>query len=234
MKRTIAIAGSLVIAAALGAALCLTTLPDQDPASALTASQADLLAGARLDDYQNGVTAIDATIPVSGQDFRLDGRVDWKAHLGYATLAAQPGQGGGTELLQWTPNGIAVRGSWSGLPPATPPADGWMVRRWQRGADLDTALQLILDLGSDRPESARLLQRSGASVLRRDSIGNGPVTVFAGPPEAPTGAAHTRYWVSDAGTLRRFEALVDGSTTWARVDLAPGSAAPVPHIPAAQ
>ena len=231
MKRTVAIAATVVIAAALGAALCLTTLPDQGPASAMTASQADLLVRARVDDYQNGVTAIDATIPVSGQDFRLDGRVDWRAHLGYATLAARPSQGGGTELLQWTPNGIAVRGSWTGRLPATPPADGWMLRQWQQGADLDTALQLILDLGSDRPESAQLLRRAGASALRRDSIGNGPVTVFAGPPEAATGSAHTRYWVSDAGTLRRFEALVDGSTTWVRVDLAPGSAPPVPHIP---
>ena len=57
------------------------------------------------------------------------------------------------------------------------------------------------------------------------------VTVFAGPPDTATGSAHTRYWVSGTGTLRRFEALVDGSTTWTRVDLAPGQAPSIPHIP---
>lgn len=219
MRKHIAIA-TLVIASALGAALYLTTPADQS--TAMSSTQADRLALARAAEYRSGVTAIDATIPVSGQTFQLDGRVDWRSHLGYATLTA-PQQGGETELLQWTPNGIAVRGSWTGPLPSTPPADGWMVRPWQQGADLDTALHLILDLGTDQPENAQRLQQSGLNILRRDSIGSLAITVYDTP--------HTRYWVSDDGTLRRFEALVDGSTTWTRVDLVPGSAPAVPQIP---
>ena len=227
MKRKIA--GAVVLtAAAIAAALYFTAAPDQS--TAMTASQADQLALARFNDYQNGVTTIDATIPVSGQDFQLTGRVDWHSHLGYATLAA-PQPADGTELLQWSANAIAVRGNWTAPLPAALPPDGWTLRPWQPGADLDTALQLILDLGSDRPENAQLLQQSGATVLRHDTLHGTTVTVFTGPPEAATNTPHTRYWIAADGTLRRFEALVDGSTTWTRVDLTPGSAPAIPHIP---
>ena len=238
MKKHLAIAAA-VIALSLGVAFWLSNPASSSQGSVMTSAQADLLASARFLDYQNHVSAIKASVPISGQLFELDGRVDWQGRLGYATLAA-PQQGGGTELLQWTPNGIAVRGGWTGPLPATPPADGWEVRAWQPGADLDTALALILHLGADRPENARWLQLSGAGVLRRDSIGGEQVTVFAGPPErgdAATGAtaaaadSHTRYWIADDGSLRRFEARVDGSTAWTEVDLAPGPAAAVPHIP---
>lgn len=219
-----------VVAAGLGSALWLTASAADQP-SAMTSSQADLLALARFNDYQNGVSAIAATIPISGQDFRLVGRVDWHSHLGYATFAAAQQGEGGTELLQWTPDGIAVRGAWTGPLPAQPPADGWTVRAWQQGADLDTALQLILDLASDRPENAQLLRQSGAEVLRHDSVSGTAVTVFAGPPVNSSGAAHTDYWIAGDGTLRRFEAQLDGSAAWTEVDIAPAPAAAVPHIP---
>lgn len=228
--------GAGVVAVGLSVAMWFTTSVGAGQDSAMTSAQADLLALARFNDYQNGVSAIDAEIPVSGQEFTLDGRVDWQNHLGYATLTSvQAGQAGGTELLQWTPGGIAVRGSWTGPLPATPPADGWEVRAWQQGTDLDSALQLILDLGADRPENAQLLQQSGASVLRDANVGGEHLTVFAGPPETQGGTdSHTRYWVADDGTLRRFEALIDGSTTWTEVDIAPGPAPAVPHIPGMQ
>jgi hypothetical protein len=250
LKKHLAIAAA-VIAVSLGIALLLSTPgdPHATQSTAMSSAQADLLAVARFNDYQNRVSAIKASVPISGQTFELDGRVDWQNRLGYATLTARQ-QGGGTELLQWTPNGIAVRGGWgwSGPLPATPPADGWEVRAWQPGADLDTALQLILALGADKPENAQQIQRSGAGVLRHDSIGGEPVTVFAGPPESGGGSAgvgagtggttspagagsHTRYWITADGSLRRFEALVDGSTAWTEVDIAPGRAPAVPHIP---
>jgi hypothetical protein len=228
-----AVAG--VVAIALGAAFRLTTSSDPDQTSAMTAAQADLLASARFNDYRSGASAIDAAIPVSGQEFTLVGRVDWQDRIGYATLTAAQRQGGGTELLQWTRDGIAVHGNWSGPLPATPPADGWEVRAWQPGADLDRALRLILHLGADHPENAQLLQQGGASVLRNDTIGGEHVTVFAGPPATARGTdSHTRYWIADNGTLRRFEALIDGSTNWAEVDIAPGPAPAVPHIPGMQ
>lgn len=227
-KKPLVLLTGLAITAALGASIYFATA-SAPATSTMTASQADLLALARFNDYQTGVTAIDAAIPISGRNYELDGRVDWRSHLGYATLT-----GDDAVLLQWTANGIAVHGSWTGPLPAKPPADGWTTRQWQQGADLDTALQLILDLSSDRPENAQLVRQSGASVLRRDMIGGQSVTVFAGPPEAGSATAHTRYWISDTGTLRRFEALIDGSSTWTRVDLATGPAAPIPHIPGMQ
>ena len=222
MKK-LALAAATLTAAAIAAALYITTSTADQP-SAMTSSQANQLALARYDDYRSGVTAISATIPISGQDFRLTGRVDWHSHLGYATLTASQQ---GTELLQWSPNGLAVRGNWTGPLPTTLSADGWMLRPWQQGADLDTALQLILDLGSTHPENAKLLQQSAATVLRHDSVAGTPVTVFAATP-------HTRYWIAADGTLRRFEALVDASSDWTEVDLAPGAAPAIPRIPGMQ
>jgi hypothetical protein len=230
MKKKIAATVTLT-AAVIAAALYFTSTPDQS--TAMTASQADQLALARFNDYQNGVTAINATIPLSGQDFRLIGRVDWRSHLGYATLAA-PQPTDGTELLQWSAAGIAVRGNWTAPLPAAPPPDGWTLRPWQPGADLDTALQLVLDLGSDRPENAQLLQRSGATVLRHDTLDGTAATIFTGPSDAATATAHTRYWIAADGTLRRFEALVNGSPAWTRVDLTAGPAPAIPHIPGMQ
>ncbi|HET9173419.1 MAG TPA: hypothetical protein VFN97_28570 [Actinospica sp.] len=109
-KRTPATAA---VAASIAAALYLTTTSPNQPSSMLTASEANQLAQARYADYRNGVTALTATIPVSGQPFRLSGRVDWHIHLGYATLTAPADEGSGSsELLQWSPNGLAVRGNW--------------------------------------------------------------------------------------------------------------------------
>ncbi|HET9173420.1 MAG TPA: hypothetical protein VFN97_28575 [Actinospica sp.] len=99
-----------------------------------------------------------------------------------------------------------------------------MTRPWRQGADLDTALQLILDLGATHPENAAQLQHSTATILRHDTVTGVPVTVYAATP-------HTHYWIAADGTLRRFEALVDASPDWTQVDLTPGSAPAVPRIP---
>jgi hypothetical protein len=202
----------------------------------MSAAQADRLALARFTEYQLGAGSIEALVPISGQTFKLSGRVDWKQHRALATItpAATAAPATDTQLLLWTPDWLAVRGTWKGAVPDTPPPDGWTVRGWQPGTELDTVLRLALQLAADRPENAQLLRQSGAAVLRTDTLGTEPVTVYQGPSSLDGGGSHTRYWVADNGSLLRFEARVGAGSDWARVDMAPGPARPVPPIPGTQ
>lgn len=220
-------------------ACCLTGCTSQPAPAAMSAAQADRLALARFTEYQSGASAIEALVQISGQTFKVSGRVDWKQHRALAVItptaaASAAAPASDTQLLLWTPAWLAVRGTWNGAAPDTPPPDGWTLRDWQPGAELDTVLQLILQLAADRPENAQLLRQSGAAVLRTDTVGTQPVTVYQGPPSQDGTGSHTRYWVAQDGSLPRFEARVGTDTHWAQVDLAPGHAAPVPAIPGIQ
>jgi hypothetical protein len=207
----------------------------------MSAAQADRLALARFTEYQAGASSIEAFVPISGQTFKVSGRIDWRQHRGIAVItptasptAAAAVPASDTQLLLWTSDWLAVRGTWKGAAPDKPPSDGWTFRGWQPGAELDTVLQLILRLAADRPENAQLLRQSGAAVLRTDTVGTEPVTVYQGPSPQDGSGSHTRYWVADDGSLPRFEARVGTDTDWARVDVAPGPAKPVPAIPGTQ
>lgn len=230
-RRTAAVAGSCLLLPFLLAGCTSSSAP-----SAMTAAQADRLALARFTEYQLGAGTIQAVVPISGQTFKISGRVDWRSHRGLATIApTSAGAPASTvQLLEWTPDWLAVRGTWNGSVPDSPPADGWTPREWQSGAELDTVLRLILDLAADRPENAQLLRQSGAAVLRRDTVGNDPVTVYQGPSSQDGTGSHTRYWIADDGSLLRFEARVGDDATWARVDVNRGPAKPVPAIPGSQ
>jgi len=203
---------------------------------AMTTAQADRLALARFSEYQLGAGAIEAVVPISGQTFKISGRADWRSHRGLATIAPTTAgaPASSVQLLEWTPDWLAVRGTWNGSVPDSPPPDGWTLREWQTGAELDTVLRLTLDLAADRPENAQLLRQSGAAVLRRDTVGNEPVTVYQGPSSQDGTGSHTRYWIADDGSLLRFEARVGTDAAWARVDVNRGPAKPVPAIPGPQ
>jgi hypothetical protein len=206
-----------------------------NPAPAtMTVAQADHLALARFTEYQLGASTIQALVPISGQSFTITGRIDWRAHRALAVITptnTPSAPASATQLLLWTPNWLAVHGTWKGPAPTTPPPDGWTPRPWQPGAELDTVLRLILDLAAARPENAQLLRQSGAIALRTDTVGTRPVTVYQGPPSADGTGSHTRYWIADDNTLLRFEARAGTDPDWARIDIKPGPAKPVPPIP---
>ena len=227
-RRTAAVAGSSLLLPFL-----LTSCTSPATSATMTAAQADRLSLARFTEYQLGASSIDALVPISGQTFKISGRVDWTAHRALATIgsATAGAPASAAQLLQWTPDWLAVRGTWQGAVPDAPPPDGWTFRQWQPGAELDTVLRLILELAADRPENAQLLRQSGAAVLRTDTVGGEPVTVYQGPTSQTGTDSHTRYWIADDGSLLRFEARIGTDSAWARVDVLRGTAKPVPPIP---
>ncbi|MDQ0791723.1 hypothetical protein [Streptomyces sp. B1I3] len=225
---------ALLLAALLASAACTGPATDRpaDDKAALTEQQAELLALTRFTNYRSAAGTVTATIPVQGRTLRLDGRLDWRVHTGYAELRDET-PGAATRwrhLLRWNRGTVSARFNWTGPRPDEPPADGWSERRLEpRSATVDSTLLLLLSLGSDRPENAQLLVRSSARFLGHEKISGVPVTVFSGPgtadapgstaQSAPGTPGRTRYWIDADGGLRRFAARLGGSGTWMTADI---------------
>lgn len=227
----------------LALAACTGTADDQHPAPApLTGAQAESLALTRFTNYRAGSAHATAAIPVTGRHLILDARLDWRAHTGYGLL--RDATAGATQhwqhLLRWTPTSVSVHYNWRGAVPVRPPGTGWAQRDLQPSTStVDTALVLLLELASDRPDNAQLLVRSGARRLGTTTLDGRTVTEFSGPssrgPAGPAagageagseakegaGAGRTRYWIDAGDVLRRFAALLPATSAWMTVDLAP-------------
>ncbi|WP_405760722.1 hypothetical protein [Streptomyces sp. NBC_00045] len=250
---------ALLLAVLLASAGCTGPAADQpaEERALLTEQQAELLALARFTNYRSAAGTVSATIPVPGRTVRLDGRLDWRAHTGYAELRDET-PGAATHwrhLLRWNRTTVSARFNWTGPRPDEPPADGWSERLLQpRSATVDSTLILLLSLGSDRPENAQLLVRSSARVVGHEKISGAPVTVFSGPgtdtdagtgtgtrdapatsaPSAPGTPGRTRYWIDADGGLRRFAARLGGSGAWMTADISRQPTPPTaPAVPAA-
>ncbi|MFE7546738.1 hypothetical protein [Streptomyces gardneri] len=233
-------------AAALTCWLALTscsgsTAPDTKNSGPrpLTADEADRVALARFTTYRRGTGNVTTTIPSQGHTITLTGRVDWRRHLGYAELRndAEPPV---RELVQWTITKVTTRPHWTGGLPNRPPATGWETHRLTpHRSPLDTALILLLNLGTDRPDNAQLLARSSARLVRQDQVAGTPVIVVAGPAAptaattAPSPLGNTRYWIDRDGRLLRFQARVGGESAWMTVELPRTKADPLPSPPPA-
>ncbi len=196
MKKTIAL---LLLLAA-----CSST---PDPRS-LTIPEAERLALVRFTNYTTGISAFTASVPSPGGKLVLDGRVDFVNHLGYAGMRTdgrddQSSQG----LVQWNLGRMAFAMSPSTRAVDPVPVVDWQVRDLQeRGSELDGALRLLVNLGSDRPENAQLVLQSSARWLRSERIGDTTVDVFEGPKQKDAAQARLRYWLDSDGKLRRLEA----------------------------
>lgn len=196
MKKTIALL------------LLLTACSSTPDPRSLTIPEAERLALVRFTNYTTGVSAFTASVPSPGGKLVLDGRVDFVNHLGYAGMRTdgrddQSSQG----LVQWNLGRMAFAMSPSTRAVDPVPVLDWQVRDLQeRGSELDGALRLLVNLGSDRPENAQLVLQSSARWLRSERIGDTTVDVFEGPKQKDAAQARLRYWLDQDGKLRRLEA----------------------------
>jgi hypothetical protein len=216
---------ALTLLILLGGTACTQDKPpvtaSATTAPALTTPQAELLALTRFANYRRGAAQVRADIPVQGHSARLTGRLDWRRGTGLAILQ---GTGGvlehGRHLLRWDRTTVSIQYDWTDPLPAHSPRDGWTRRTLTtRTSTIDASLLLLLNLASDRPDNAQLLLHSGARRLGRENVAGVPVTVFAGPSSASSGAARTapgrtRYWIDADGGLRRFSARPGGAGDW--------------------
>ncbi|MEU0880106.1 hypothetical protein ABZ345_16020 [Lentzea sp. NPDC005914] len=220
MKKTLALL--LVLSA------CSST-PDARP---LSIPEAERLALVRFSNYTTGVSAFTASVPSAGGKLVLDGRVDFVNHLGYAGMRTDGRDDQFSKgLVQWNLGRMAFAINPSTKPVDPVPVIDWQVRELQeRGSELDGALRLLVNLGSDRPENAQLLLQSSARWLRSDRIGDTAVDIFEGPKQKTATDARLHYWLDADGKLRRLEAKLGSQEEFAVFDFT-GSAQPVQVIP---
>lgn len=188
--------------------LLLTACSSTPDPRSLTIPEAERLALVRFTNYTTGISAFTASVPSPGGKLVLDGRVDFVNHLGYAGMRTdgrddQSSQG----LVQWNLGRMAFAMSPSTRAVDPVPVLDWQVRDLQeRGSELDGALRLLVNLGSDRPENAQLVLQSSARWLRSERIGDTAVDVFEGPKPKDAAQARLRYWLDQDGKLLRLEA----------------------------
>jgi hypothetical protein len=220
--------------AALLVAVALAGCSSAPAPHPLTQDQADLLAVIRFKNYDHGLVSFRGRVPSAAGTLELAGRIDYRRGIGYGTLRTEGGSGyGSTGLLQWNGRALAFLAGATDAA-GSPPAGQWQLRPVQApGGELDTALALLLGLGSDRPDNAQLLRQSNARWLRPEAVGGTPVDVFEGPGAAAgrhDSDPRLRYWVAAGGDLCRVEARIGAAESDASFDLVPG-ATPFTAIP---
>jgi hypothetical protein len=225
---TIALAG---VATALGA-----VGGNQSPAAnravahALTSEEANRLAASRFLNFQKMGVRFSTSVPTPDGPLPLTGELDFSRKVGIAVtkFADIGGTGGaaGTDraIIEWNSetvytwlgagDGVTVP---TGLPITVP------TRRSldPSASNVDTALALLLNLGSDQPDDAHLLQRSNARWLHRDQVDGVRVDVISGPTAVSSSSnekavaalaignvanARTQYWIDSSGRMLKFVA----------------------------
>jgi len=223
--------GTAVVALLLLAG-CAPSAPAEVSPQALTSEQSERLAVARFRNFDAGVRTVDATLPSTSGDVRLEGFFDFATGVGYATVSVDEVASG---LVWWTHETIAIRSAAVEGLPLPLPEDGWESGALDPSSTtLANSVALIASLGSDRPENPQLLAQSDAAWLRTDAVGEVDVDVFAGPSADSVATASsdisTRavYWVDATGLLLRFESPLTPPPAKLTVDLGTADAIELP------
>ncbi|OKH98821.1 hypothetical protein AMK13_35800 [Streptomyces sp. CB02056] len=223
------------------------TVSDEAVERPVTTDEAGRLALSRLNLYQASPVAVTLTAEEGGGvTIRVDGVVDYRNHRGvgrYRTTGASGALDHG--LIVWDTGGLGLAPDQAGTAPATDapaweqaeriPRQGWSPRTYTADP-LDAGLNLLVQLGADRPDNPLLLAQSGARWLGRDRIDGKGYDRFAGPRAqgaAPDGArSPLTYWVDGDGGLRRVTMRMPGLGTPTTVELAGRQAdAKLPEAP---
>lgn len=192
--------------------------PANDPRD-LTESEVDRLASLRSDNASRGAR-VDVALPVDDDAvIRARGHLNWQTATVYLAVDAPGKDEDG--LLYILPAGAAtLKMPVDGMPPETPPQEGWTTQRWDERidagetGDLDTLLYKLLVMANLQPDSAEDVAET-SRWLREDTLNGTVVDVMefptAGDPETEPGEAPFRYWIGrDDGHLDRIELRTAG------------------------
>ncbi|MGK4585343.1 hypothetical protein [Kitasatospora sp. HPMI-4] len=217
----------------------------------VTVDEASRLALSRLNLYQASPVTVTLTATEGGGVVvRVSGVVDYRTHRGvgsYQVTGAAGAAAGQLDhgLVVWDSGGLGLAPAPEGDsgPPWQQaehvPRAGWSPRSYTADP-LDAGLQLLVQLGADRPDNPLLLAQSGARWLGRDRIDGRSYDRFAGPraqgtaPDAGPdgGRSPLTYWVDGDGTLRRVTMRMAGLGTPTTVEFSGrNGAAKLPEAP---
>jgi hypothetical protein len=214
------------------------------PPHPLTAAEANELANIRFLDLTAGGAQLSIAMTNGANPLRLQGWIDWKSQLGYASFSGTGSKAAATSgIAQWNAQGLGLLdGTFGGLPPVPVPNpnSGWTFRSYEPGVTIDLLCQLLLQLSADRPENATLLQQSDASWLSQQQLDGNPVDVIEGPgsPGQATfapGKGPIRYWIdTTSGKLLRIQALLGEATQFSVIDFSYPVLPAIPLLPQLQ
>ncbi|MFJ8431276.1 hypothetical protein ACIQ9P_08230 [Kitasatospora sp. NPDC094019] len=233
-------------AAALGGLVAQRSLDDGSGERPVTVDEASRLALSRLNLFQASPVEVSLTAAEGGDvAVRVEGVVDYRTRRGVGryqvTGASGPLDHG---LVVWDAGGLGLAPEPAGVDSAGTPAwtqaervprQGWSPRTYTADP-LDAGLQLIVQLGADRPDNPLLLAQSGARRLGGERLDGRDYDRFAGPRAqgaTPNGErSPLTYWVDADGGLRRVTMRMPGLGTPTTVEFSgQDSAATLPEAP---
>ncbi|MFJ4183692.1 hypothetical protein [Kitasatospora sp. NPDC089509] len=210
----------------------------------VTTDEAARLALSRLHLYQASPVGVVLTADEGGGvRIRVEGVVDYRTHRGVGRYRSTGAGGGALDhgLIIWDTDGLGLAPEptddrspyWQQAEQV--PRAGWSPRSYTADP-LDAGLQLLTQVGADRPDNPLLLAQSGARWLGRDRIDGRDFDRFAGPRAqgaAPDGnRSPLTYWVDGDGTLGRLTMRMPGLGTPTAMDFSGRNAdAKLPEAP---
>ncbi|TQF04329.1 hypothetical protein E6W39_21500 [Kitasatospora acidiphila] len=222
-----------VCGAAVGGVAAYRSLSGSKGERPVTMDEASRLALTRLNLYQASPVAVTLTATEGGGVvLRVSGVVDYRTHRAVGSYQTTGTAGSSTAsaaqldhgLIVWDGDGLGLAPALDTSPPWQQaehiPRSGWSPRAYTTDP-LDAGLQLLMELGADRPDNPLLLAQSGARWLGRDRIDGRDYDRMAGPRAEGTtpgtgadgGRSPLTYWVDGSGGLRRVTMRMAGLGT---------------------
>ncbi|KOV38184.1 hypothetical protein ADK60_02700 [Streptomyces sp. XY431] len=211
-------------AAAVGGVVAYRTVGAETGERPVTVDEASRLALSRLNLFQASPVTLALTAAEGGDvTVRVEGVVDYRVRRGVGRYQVT-GAGGPLDhgLVVWDAGGLGLAPEPAGVDgPAWEqaervPRQGWSPRSYTADP-LDAGLQLVVQLGADRPDNPLLLAQSGARRLGGERLDGRDYDRFAGPRAqgaAPDGErSPLTYWVDGDGGLRRVTMRMPGLGT---------------------
>lgn len=202
MTRRPLVAAMCALASLASLAACGGDGDAADGARPLTRDEWSLLAGTHFQNHDRGGATFQLAVQVGeGATINLQGRIDWREHLGYAQVSGR-GVETGVREVYWSDD--AVLEARDDLAPllaqAGVSAGPWVVREPDpAGRQLDQALALVTGLASEQRDNPQVLQQQAESAfVRDDTLRDVDVVVLR--------YDRLTYWLAaDDGRMVRFE-----------------------------
>ncbi|MFJ1751408.1 hypothetical protein [Kitasatospora sp. NPDC088134] len=230
-RRAVVAAVLAAVLLAAGGATAWWLTDGQDGARPLTTEEASRLALSRFTLY--GASPVQVALTAQegdGMVVEVRGVVDYRTrHAAGSYLVRGPAGTVDQGLVVWDAGGLGLAKAPDGAAgPAWEQADhvprsGWSSRAY--GTDpLDSGLNLLVQLGADRPDNPLLLAQSGPRRLGRDTIDGRAYDRISGPrpreaADRDTAASPLTYWIDADGGLRRVTMRITGLGTPTTLDL---------------